>query len=88
MCIKEESRQTRRALFSLLLFESSLFLFLSKSQNSGLKKFGIWFGAKTKEQTMEKLAMHACDDYLFIRKKKICFRRYHYQVRIITIKLH
>ena len=88
MCIKEESRQTRRALFSLLLFESSLFLFLSKSQNSGLKKFGIWFGAKTKEQNMEKLAMHACDDYLFMRKKKICFRRYHYQVRIITIKLH
>lgn len=42
MCIKEESRQTRRALFSLLLFGSSLFLFLSKSQNSGLKKFGIW----------------------------------------------
>ena len=88
MCIKEESRQTRRALFSLLLFGFSLFLFLSKSQNSGLKKFGIWFGAKKKEQNMEKLAMHACDDYLFMRKKKICFRRYHYQVRIITIKLH
>ena len=88
MCIKEESRQTRRALFSLLLFGSSLFLFLSKSQNSGLKKFGIWFGAKKKEQNMEKLAMHACDDYLFMRKKKICFRGYHYQVRIITIKLH
>ena len=68
MCIKEESRQTRRALFSLLLFESSLFLFLSKSQNSGLKKFGIWFGAKMKEQNMEKLAMHACD--LFVHEKE------------------
>ena len=87
MCIKEESRQTRRALFSLLLFGSSLFLFLSKSQNSGLKKFGIWSTNERAKQWKNWRCMHVTI-YLFMRKKKICFRRYHYQVRIITIKLH
>ena len=69
-------------------FLPPLFGPLSFSQNrkiQGLKNLA--FGAQTKEQNMEKLAMHACD-YLFMRKKKICFRRYHYHVRIITIKLH
>jgi hypothetical protein len=37
---------------------------------------------------MGKLVDAYDDDYLFMRKKKICFRRYYYQVRIITIKLH
>ena len=82
MCIKEESRQTRRAVFSGPLS----FSFSQNRKIQGLKNLA--FGAQTKEQNMEKLAMHACDDYLFMRKKKICFRRYHYQVRIITIKLH
>ena len=68
------------------LFGPLSFSFSQNRKIQGLKNLA--FGAQTKEQNMEKLAMHACDDYLFMRKKKICFRRYHYQVRIITIKLH
>ena len=45
-------------------------------------------GLKNLEQRAKHGKIGDAYDDLFIRKKKICFRRYHYQVRIITIKLH
>ena len=51
MYIKEESRQTRRALFSLLLFGPLSFSFSQNRKIQGLKNL-------EQEQNMENLAMH------------------------------